>query len=90
MAMWRIIPVLLIFLPACSKKEANLNPIQIKKRVDSIYNIQAKALSEQYNEDLEIRIKTEVKGKSDSIIQMKQTVPLKDSLNNLNLPVLER
>ena len=53
---------------ACNKEPQQLTKEQINQKIDSIVAYRVKELDEQYQRDLEHRIKIEVKVKADSIV----------------------
>lgn len=61
--------VLVLFIAACTQKQADLTPVQIQAKADSIFKAKKSELEKEYARDLEIRSVIEVRQISDSIVR---------------------
>ena len=66
------IAVFAVFLTSCDKEAPVLTKAQIRYKVDSITAARIKEVDQRAQRDLEYRMKIELKGKVDSILNAKR------------------
>jgi flagellar biosynthesis component FlhA len=66
---------------ACKKEPQPMSRRQMQHKIDSLTQIRIRESDEQAKQDLDDRMKIEVKVKVDSIISARQNPPKKDTLN---------